>query len=191
METDSAIKTNNTFSCSNRSSIIRNYRPFTTDSKQLLALWNQSESWNPAFACPDSDIMVVAFTEIVQRKIEENCPLKTFKTNCLDNEFTTPAIQRVRRQKGREYVKHGNSPLFKVLKKKLKATIKDESKKFITKQVDMAGDPCSVESTLPQGVQGPEPNPLNVAAPKPCHSLLTTENKKYVDDCSKRSTKLR
>ena len=131
---------NNTFSCSNRSSIRRNYRPFTTDAKRLLALWIQSESWNPVFACPDSDTMVAAFTELVQRKIEENCPLKTFKTNCLDNEFTTPAIQRVRRQKGREYVKHGNSPLFKVLKKKLKATIKDESKKFITKQVDMAGE---------------------------------------------------
>ena len=49
-------------------------------------------------------------------------------------------------------------------------------------QVNHAGNPCTVPATLPPGVSGPEPNPDEVAEPKPCQTLGTTENKKYVDD---------
>ena len=49
-------------------------------------------------------------------------------------------------------------------------------------QVNLAGAPCTTPATLPRGVQGPEPNPIETAPIKPCMNLETTENKKFVDD---------
>ena len=80
--------------------------------------------------------MVDTFTELVGNKIEEHVPEKSFKINCLDNEFTTPEIKRIKRKKQREYTKHGNTQLFKTLKKQLKETIKNEGRKFVDKQIE-------------------------------------------------------
>ena len=123
-----------------RSCLIKSSRPFTTEAKVKLAFWIQNESWESVTNCNDSDTMVEKFTLLVQLKIEENCPLKTLKINCLDNEFTTPAIKRIKRLKLREYTKHGNSVLYKTLKKQLKARIKEDGEELISKQVSLAGE---------------------------------------------------
>ena len=49
-------------------------------------------------------------------------------------------------------------------------------------QVNHAGAPCAIKPCLPPGVSGPEPNPEQVPDLQPCHTIGTTENKKYVDD---------
>ena len=49
-------------------------------------------------------------------------------------------------------------------------------------QVNLAGAPCSVPPTLPEGTAGPEPDPESVAPPLPCQRIGETENKKFVDD---------
>ena len=123
-----------------RSAIIKSSRPLTTDAKKNLASWIQSETWESVLDCPDSSSMVENFSSLVQGKIEENCPLKILKLNCFDNEFTTPAIKCIKRKKNREYNKHGNSPLYKTLKKLLKKTIREEGEKFVSKQVELAGE---------------------------------------------------
>ena len=84
--------------------------------------------------------MVDAFNSLVKKKIEENVPAKTLKLNCFDTQFTTPAIKNMKRKKNREYVKHGNTALYKLLKKQLKETIKREGKRFIEKQISLAGN---------------------------------------------------
>ena len=48
-------------------------------------------------------------------------------------------------------------------------------------QVNHAGDPCYIPTTLPSGVAGPEPSPETITPSLPCHSD-STENKKFVDD---------
>ena len=123
-----------------RSCLIKSSRPFTTEAKLKLALWIQNESWESVINCNNSDTMVEQFTSLVQLKIEENCPLKTLKINCLDKEFTTPAINRIKRLKLHEYTKHGNSDLYKTLKKLLKAKIKEDGEQLISKQVALAGE---------------------------------------------------
>ena len=65
--------------------------------------------------CENASDMVEEFCKLVSEKIEINCPLKSFKINNLDNEFTTPAIKELSRKKLREYTKHGNSKLYKIL----------------------------------------------------------------------------
>ena len=49
-------------------------------------------------------------------------------------------------------------------------------------QVNLAGRPCLPPPTLPEGVAGPEPDPVTVAVPHVCQSTSLTENKKFVDD---------
>ena len=124
----------------NRSCLIKTSRPLTTQAKQKFASWIQYESWESVINCSDSSSMAASFSAFVQHKIEENCPLKTFKVNRLDNEFTTPAIKRIKRLKSREYTKHGNSQLFKDLKKQLKLKIKEEGAKLVSKQIAIAGE---------------------------------------------------
>ena len=123
-----------------RSTIVKSSRPLTTEAKQNIAKWIQSETWSSLLDCSDCSSMVEAFTSLVQTKIDENCPLKTLKLNCFDKEFTSPAIKKLKRKKSREYTKNGNSSLYKTLKKLLKKTIKEEGQKFISKQIELAGE---------------------------------------------------
>ena len=125
---------------SKRTTITKTCRPLTTLAKQNLAAWIQNESWDQVLEATDPSSMVDIFSTLVRNKIEEHVPPKTLKINCLDNEFTTFAIKRVKRKKNREYSKHGNSALYKTLKKQLKETIKTEGKKFISKQISLAGE---------------------------------------------------
>ena len=120
--------------------IIETSRPLTTQAKLSLASWVQYESWKEVLEKDDSSSMVDSFNTLVEQKIKEHCPLKTLKLNCFDNEFTTPAIKAIKRKKKREYTKHGNSALYKILKKQLKDTIKNEGKAFISKQIEQAGE---------------------------------------------------
>ena len=102
-----------------RSAITKTSRPLTTDAKQKIANWIQNESWCSVSECSSVSLMVEKFCSLVSEKIDELCPAKTFKVNKLDNEFTTPAIKELARKKLREYTKHGNSKLYKHLKKAL------------------------------------------------------------------------
>ena len=123
-----------------RTNLTKISRPLTTDAKQKIELWIQSESWQPVLECSNVSQMVEIFCSLVSEKINENCPVKTLKINNLDQEFTTPSIKALARKKHREYTKHGNSKLFKLLKKALKKKIKDEGQKFIENQISLAGD---------------------------------------------------
>ena len=135
-----ATTISNSLSHVKRSSITKTSRPLTTEAKQKIAGWILNESWISVSQCSDVSIMVENFCKLVSEKIDELCPAKTFKINKLDSEFTTPAIKALARKKLREYTKHGNSMLYKHLKKALKKKIKEEGKKFISKQIALAGD---------------------------------------------------
>ena len=123
-----------------RSTITKTSRPLTTIAKQKIANWIQEESWSSVSECSNVSLMVEKFSSLVSEKLDELCPVKTFKVNNLDNDFTTPAIKELARKKLREYTKHGNSKLFKHLKKALKKKIKSEGKLFIEKQISLAGE---------------------------------------------------
>ena len=49
-------------------------------------------------------------------------------------------------------------------------------------QVNLAGAPCPVPRTLPDGVAGPEPNPVVDSPLALCHLTEKKEDKKFVDD---------
>ena len=66
------------------------------------------------------------------------CPEETIKISQLNGKVTSLALQKLSREKNREYTKHGNSPRFKALKKQMKERIKIEGEKALEKQRENA-----------------------------------------------------
>ena len=122
-----------------REQVIKTVRPFTEDSKEKLAAWLQSESWEYIYDGLTSSEMAERFHQVVKTRIEEYCPTKTVKISALNNgKPRFPAVEKLVRQKKRIYSLKGNCLKFKELKKRIKEKLKSEGKKFIEKQVELA-----------------------------------------------------
>ena len=66
------------------------------------------------------------------------CPEETIKISQLNGKVTSLALQKLSREKNREYTKHGSSLRFKALKKQMKERIKLEGEKALEKQIENA-----------------------------------------------------
>ena len=66
-------------------------------------------------------------------KLDEICPEEVIKITKLDGKVKSLALQKLGRQKLREYTKHGNSNKFKALKTKQQARVKFEGQKALNK----------------------------------------------------------
>ena len=80
--------------------------------------------------------MAEAFSEIVNKEINKVCPVKEVKISQLEGKVNSLALQKLVRQKKREYEKHGCSKRFKELKRKVKDKIKKEAENAIDKLPD-------------------------------------------------------
>ena len=86
----------------------------------------------------DSNTMAEKFREIVDTKINQICPVEEVKISQFEGKTNSLALQRLVRQKKREYEKHGCSKKFKEIKNKVKERIKKEAEKAIDKLLDKA-----------------------------------------------------
>jgi hypothetical protein len=111
-------------------------RRMDDNKKRLLAQWIQHESWEMVFNSKSASQMAVKFTEVVNENIDKFCPEEEVKITQFDGRVTSLALQKLTRQKKREYNRHGNSRKFKELKKKLDQRIKLEGKKALDKILD-------------------------------------------------------
>ena len=82
--------------------------------------------------------MAENFSNILQAKFDEICPVEEVKISQMEGKQTSLALQKLTRQKKREFTKHGNSSHFKYLKKKVKERIKIEGEKALEKQFENA-----------------------------------------------------
>ena len=76
---------------------------------------------------------------MVFKKLDKICPEEEIKITKFDGKVKSLALQKIGRQKLREFTKHGYSNRFKALKKKQKARIKLEGKKSLDKLFENAG----------------------------------------------------
>ena len=118
-----------------RRMVLKKTRRITNEKKRKLALWIQHESWKEMY---DSNSMAEAFMDIVDREINKICPIEEVKISQLEGKVNSLALQKLVRQKKREYEKHGCSKRFKDLKKKVKDRIKKEAEKAIDKLLETA-----------------------------------------------------
>ena len=110
--------------------VVKKTRRFNESTKMKLARWIQHESWEELF---NSSNMAEKFEELVVQKLDDICPEEEIKITQLDGKIKSLALQKIGRQKLREYTKNGNSNRFKALKKKQKARVKLEGQKALDK----------------------------------------------------------
>ena len=115
--------------------VLKKTRRFNDARKKEMAKWIQHESWEDLF---NSTKPAEKFEEIVFGKLDEICPEEVIKITKLDGKVKSLALQKLGRQKLREYTKHGNSNKFKALKIKQQARVKFESKKALNKMLENA-----------------------------------------------------
>ena len=60
--------------------------------------------------------MVDKFTELLFSKLDNICPEETIKITKLEGKITSGALQKLARQRLREFSRHGNSERFKEIK---------------------------------------------------------------------------
>ena len=110
---------------------IKKTRRMDDRRKTELANWIQQESWEEVFDGNSASGMAVKLIEVVERNIDKICPIEEVKISQFEGKITSLALQKLTRQKKREYTKNGNSIKFKQLKKKLSEKVKSEGQSTI------------------------------------------------------------
>ena len=82
--------------------------------------------------------MVDRFNFLMELSINTHFPTKSIKISNLDGKITSTAVKQAARRKNREYIKHGNSPKYKDLKKVVKTKLKEASASFLARQSSLA-----------------------------------------------------
>ena len=72
--------------------------------------------------------MVDRFNNIVQVNLDIHCPTKTVQITNLDGKVSSVAVKQASRRKNREYLKNGNTPKYKLLKKEVESKMKEAAK---------------------------------------------------------------
>ena len=106
--------------------VIKKTRRINDTRTRKIAEWIQQESWEELY---NSTRPAETFSEMVFKKLDEICPEEEIRVTKLDGKVKSLALQKLGRQKLREYTNHGNSERFKALKKKQKLRIKLEGQK--------------------------------------------------------------
>ena len=117
---------------------VKKTRRMNDQRKAELARWIQHESWEEVYDGNSASGMAVKFIEVVERNIDQICPIEEVKISQFEGKITSLALQKLSRQKKWEYTKHGNSNKYKQLKKKLDERVKVEGKKALDKQIEKA-----------------------------------------------------
>ena len=81
--------------------------------------------------------MVNRFNLLVNFILDLYCLSKTIKTTNLDGKLSSAAVKQASRRKNREYLKHGNSANYKILKKEVKAKLKEAATNLLEKQTNL------------------------------------------------------
>ena len=114
----------------------RTVRPLPQSAVAAFGNWIQHEPWTFVYDGINVSDMVSRFNFLIQLRLDIHCPTKSIKISNLDGKFCSAAVRQACRRKNREYAKNGNSQRYKMLKKEVKNKIRDETKKFLAKQVE-------------------------------------------------------
>ena len=86
--------------------VVKKTRRFNDLSKKEIARWIQSESWEDLH---NSIKPAETFVKMVFQKLDQICPEEEIKITKFDGKVKSLALQKLGRQKLREFTKHGNS----------------------------------------------------------------------------------
>ena len=117
---------------------IRTVRPTPETARRGFGLWLLSESWESVYAATTPTLKVHQMRVILNEKVNQYFPVKTFKTSSQDLPYITAELKKLDRHKRREYAKHGASNKFKNMKVVFDEKLKAEARRYIVKNVTEA-----------------------------------------------------
>ena len=74
--------------------------------------------------------------ERLASKLDEFCPLTSFKLSSQDKAWINPELKALKRKRMREYQKQGKSEKYKKLEKEFKLKLKTVAEKYLQKKLD-------------------------------------------------------
>ena len=111
--------------------LVKKTRRMNDERKRKIGQWITRESWEMVYDGGSASGMVDKFTELLFSKLDKICPEETVKITKLEGKITSGALQKLARQRLREFSKHGNSERFKEIKKETSSQNKTRSPKTV------------------------------------------------------------
>ena len=96
--------------------LVKKTRRMNDERKHKIGQWITTESWEMVYDGGSASGMVDKFTELLFSKIDKICPEETVKITKLEGKITSGTLQKLARQRLREFSKHGNSERLKEIK---------------------------------------------------------------------------
>ena len=90
----------------------------------------QQLDFSPVILEPNANQMVEKYQQIVQKIVEETFPLKSIKISDQDKPWFTEELRALKRNRMREYERHGKSAKYFDLKEKFKRKLENEVEKY-------------------------------------------------------------
>ena len=115
--------------------VVKKTRRINEERKRKLANWVQNETWEDV---TEDKCMAEAFIKVVNSNLDRICPEEEVKISQMDGRVNSLALQRLARQKQREFTKNRYSKKYKEIKKKIKERIKKEGEKAIENLLENA-----------------------------------------------------
>ena len=111
-------------------------RPIHDSAIQQFGNWIANDPFQDVSEAKDPTVNVEVFNSIIGKKIDEVFPKKRIKVFKKDKEWMTVKLQKLRRMKAREYMRHQKSTRFMKLQEEYLQVKKRETKKFIETQIE-------------------------------------------------------
>ena len=91
--------------------------------------WIVTENWDCLNSEMSPNEQSVMFEQLVNNKLNQFFPEKEIKLSSQDKAFITAELEKIKRQKGREYIKRGKTEKYKRLDKLFGTKYNIEAKK--------------------------------------------------------------
>ena len=106
------------------------------NSLRLFGQWLVKEDWSSVSVELSPTQQVSCFDSLVLKKLNEYCPEKELKISSQDKPFITSELKKLKRQRSREYCKHGKSEKYLKLAREFKSLYSKEADKYLSKNIE-------------------------------------------------------
>ena len=115
-------------------------RPLPQTAVEKFGQWISTEKWEGLGDNLSPSEQAGQLQELLINKLDEFCPVRTFKINSQDKPWITGELKQLKRRKMREWQKNGKSLKYENLSKEFTQKFKRAAQKYMRKNIDALKD---------------------------------------------------
>ena len=116
------------------------HRPLPRAAVEKFGQWITAERWEGLAGDISPDNQAKILQDILNQKLDECCPVQSFKVNCQDKPWMNGELKKLKRRKMREWQKNGKSTKYENLLKEFNQKYKTAAEKYMRKKIDALKD---------------------------------------------------